>query len=116
MGKGTVRIKTLLAKERQPRQVESEWIEHAVECHILPNQNEASLSLTKERVSNLIGKKGDLRNLVFLTCQGERKRAYFRPSGEDFAGQLRPHNKETDFLSEMKTGKEICGSFLRQSA
>ncbi|GBM03972.1 hypothetical protein AVEN_99175-1 [Araneus ventricosus] len=57
-GKGTVRIKTFLAKESQPRQVESQWIERAKTAHILPNQNEAALTLTKERVSTLIGKKG----------------------------------------------------------
>ncbi|GBL94067.1 hypothetical protein AVEN_185031-1 [Araneus ventricosus] len=42
-GKGTVIIKTFLAKESQPRQVESERVEHAVDSHILPNQNEAAL-------------------------------------------------------------------------
>ncbi|GBM06290.1 hypothetical protein AVEN_83228-1 [Araneus ventricosus] len=67
-GKGTVSIKIFLAKESHPRQLESEWVEQAETAQILPNQNEASLSLTKERVSNLIGKKGDLRDLVFPTC------------------------------------------------
>ncbi|GBN86628.1 hypothetical protein AVEN_171816-1 [Araneus ventricosus] len=56
--KGTVRIKTFLAKESQ---LEPEWIERAETAHILPNQNEAALSLTKERVSTLIGKKGDFK-------------------------------------------------------
>ncbi|GBM42468.1 hypothetical protein AVEN_79992-1 [Araneus ventricosus] len=63
-GKGTVRIKTFLAKESQPCQLEPQWKERALTAHILPNQNEAALSLTKERVSTLIGKKGDFKKFI----------------------------------------------------
>ncbi|GBM58963.1 hypothetical protein AVEN_230079-1 [Araneus ventricosus] len=60
-GKGTVRIKTFLAKESQPRQLKPEWIERAETAHILPNQNEAALSLSNGGVFALIGKKGDFK-------------------------------------------------------
>ncbi|GBM83527.1 hypothetical protein AVEN_5164-1 [Araneus ventricosus] len=70
-----VRIKTFLAKESQTRQLESQWIERAKTAHILPNQNEAALSLTKERVSTLIGKKGDLKKFTVPSCQsGQEER------------------------------------------
>ncbi|GBL96252.1 hypothetical protein AVEN_118785-1 [Araneus ventricosus] len=42
-GKGTVRIQTFLAKESQPRQVESEWIEHAVDCPHFTQSERGSL-------------------------------------------------------------------------
>ncbi|GBN08018.1 hypothetical protein AVEN_85744-1 [Araneus ventricosus] len=75
--KGKVRIKTFLAKESQHRQLEPQWIEQAEAAHILPNQNEAALSLTKERVSTLIGKKGDFKKFSVPSCQSgqEERRA-----------------------------------------
>ncbi|GBO35771.1 hypothetical protein AVEN_112806-1 [Araneus ventricosus] len=115
-GKGTVRIKTFLAKESQPRQVESQWIERAKTAHILPNQNEAALTLTKERVSTLIGRKEILRNLVFLTCQSGQEERRVNSIWSTSCLTRFPLVKRSDILSEMTTGKEICGSFIRQSA
>ncbi|GBN16988.1 hypothetical protein AVEN_72874-1 [Araneus ventricosus] len=63
-----------------------------------PIRTRLPLSLTKERVSSLIGKKGFLENLVFATCHNGQEEGVFWSSGEDFAGQPRPHNKETDLL------------------
>ncbi|GBL81365.1 hypothetical protein AVEN_143668-1 [Araneus ventricosus] len=74
-GKGTVRTKTFPAKESQPSQLEPQWIERAKTAHILPNQNEAALSLTKERVSTLIGRKGDFKKFTVPSCQsGQEER------------------------------------------
>ncbi|GBM16580.1 hypothetical protein AVEN_223510-1 [Araneus ventricosus] len=75
-GKGTVRIKTFLAKESQPRQVESEWVEHAVDCPHF-TQSERGILIADQRASFNFnwGKRGNLRNLVFPTCHtGQEER------------------------------------------
>ncbi|GBM23913.1 hypothetical protein AVEN_52119-1 [Araneus ventricosus] len=107
-GKGTVRIKTFLAKESK-LQLEPQWIERAIKAHILPNQNEAALSLTKERVSTLIGKKGILRNLLFPVVKVDRREACQIHLVKHLAGSVSSGQSERRSTRVLNSNKHVKG-------